>query len=91
MGVLPCVFRHGQSWQGLNLDGSEEISITGLSDLKPRLEVTMTIKRQDGASEETPLLVRLDTADEVAYYKNGGILHYVLRQLLKSGETAGNA
>ncbi len=91
MGVLPCVFRHGQSWQGLNLDGSEEVSITGLSDLRPRLEVTMTIKREDGTSEETPLLVRLDTADEVAYYKNGGILHYVLRQLLKSGETAGNA
>ena len=92
MGVLPCVFRNGASRTSLGIDGSEEISLTGLSGgLKPRMEATMTIRRADGTTEEAPVLVRLDTMDEVAYYMHGGILHYVLRQLLKGSEPAGRA
>jgi aconitate hydratase len=83
MGVLPCQFRDGQSAKTLNLDGSEVFDLTGLeSGLRPRQEVTLTIHRADGRQESVPVIVRIDTPIEVDYYRHGGILHYVLRQLV---------
>jgi aconitate hydratase len=82
MGVLPLVFKDGQNRKSLNLDGSEQVSLSGISDgISPRQDVTCTITRADGSTEEIQLLCRIDTADEVDYYKHGGILHYVLRRL----------
>ncbi|MGC2237843.1 MAG: aconitate hydratase AcnA, partial [Pyrinomonadaceae bacterium] len=84
MGVLPMQFKDGQSAQTLNLDGSETFDLTGLEigDIKPLQDVTLTINRADGTSEEATLTLRIDTPIEVEYYKGGGILQYVLRQLL---------
>jgi len=82
MGVLPLVFKDGQTRKSLKLDGTETISLSGISDgIKPRQDVSCTITRADGSSETISLLCRIDTADEVDYYKHGGILHYVLRRL----------
>ncbi len=85
MGVLALQFKEGESAQSYNLDGSETFDFTGLegSDIKPRQNVTMNINRADGTTEEAHLTLRIDTPIEVEYYKNGGILPYVLRQLLK--------
>jgi len=92
MGVLPLTFKEGVTRKSLGLDGSEEVTIRGLDrELRPRMIVEATIRRQDGSEEKVELLCRLDTADEVEYYRHGGILHYVLRQLLKQGEAAGSA
>jgi aconitate hydratase len=83
MGVLPCQFREGQSARTLSLDGSEVFDLTGLeSGLRPRQEVAMTIQRSDGRIETAPVIVRIDTPIEVDYYRHGGILPYVLRQLV---------
>jgi aconitate hydratase len=83
MGVLPCQFRDGQSAKTLNLDGSEVFDLTGLeSGLRPRQEVTLTIHWADGRQESVPVIVRIDTPIEVDYYRHGGILPYVLRQLV---------
>lgn len=86
MGVLPMQFKGGQSAQSLNLDGSETFDLTGLEgvDIKPLQDVTLTINRADGSSEEATLTLRIDTPIEVEYYKGGGILQYVLRQLLSN-------
>lgn len=82
MGVLPLVFKDGVSRKSLGLDGSEVFDIKGLVDgIKPRMDVPCTIKRADGTTEEIQLMCRIDTLDEVDYYRHGGILHYVLRQL----------
>jgi aconitate hydratase len=82
MGVLPCQFREGQSAKSLNLDGSEVFDLTGLeSGISPRQEITLTIHRSNGARDSVPVLVRIDTPIEVDYYRHGGILPYVLRQL----------
>lgn len=82
MGVLPLVFKDGQNRKSLNLDGTEQISLSGIADgITPRQDVSCTITRADGSTEEIQLLCRIDTADEVDYYKHGGILHYVLRRL----------
>ncbi|NEQ33473.1 MAG: aconitate hydratase AcnA [Leptolyngbya sp. SIO4C5] len=83
MGVLPLQFPTGTSRETLKLDGSETFDLTGLKDgIKPGMEVMLTVHRADGSSEQTTLLCRIDTDEEVEYYRNGGILHYVLRQLL---------
>jgi aconitate hydratase len=84
MGVLPLQFKDGQSAESLGLDGTETFDLEGLSgvDIKPRQDVLLRIHRQDGATEEVGLTLRIDTPIEVEYYKNGGILPYVLRQLL---------
>jgi aconitate hydratase len=84
MGVLALQFKEGESAQSYNLDGSETFDFTGLegSDIRPRQNVTMNINRADGTTEEAHLTLRIDTPIEVEYYKNGGILPYVLRQLL---------
>ncbi len=81
MGVLPFTFEPGTTWQSLNLTGEETVTIRGLSALKPRQIVDAAIKRADGTTAVIPLLCRVDTLDEIEYFKNGGILHYVLRNL----------
>ncbi|MCD9187621.1 MAG: aconitate hydratase [Pyrinomonadaceae bacterium] len=84
MGVLPLQFKDGQNAQTLNLDGTETFDLVGLEngDVKPRQDVTLKINRADGSSEDVSLTLRIDTPIEVEYYKGGGILPYVLRQLL---------
>lgn len=85
MGVLPLQFPEGVSKESLGLDGSETFSITGLSGgIQARMQVPLTITRADGSSETVNLLCRIDTANEVEYYRNGGILHYVLRNMAKA-------
>ncbi len=81
MGVLPLQFMEGTSGQTLNLDGTETFDITGIEELSPQMQATMTIHRADGSSEDVPVRVRIDTPIEVDYYLHGGILQYVLRQL----------
>jgi aconitate hydratase 1 len=81
MGVLPLVFEEGYSWLSLDLKGNETVTIHGLSDLKPRAKLTAVITSADGKVKEVPLLCRIDTLDELEYYRHGGILHYVLRNL----------
>jgi aconitate hydratase len=81
MGVLPLQFKDGQNRNSLHLDGSETWDITGLTDgISPGMDVNARVHRADGSSEDVVLLCRIDTGNEVAYYLNGGILHYVLRQ-----------
>jgi aconitate hydratase len=83
MGVLPLEFKAGTSAQSLKLDGSERFDFTGLANgITPRQDVTMTIKRKDGTTQEVPLTLRIDTPIEVDYYLHGGILPYVLRELI---------
>ncbi len=81
MGVLPLQFFDGASWEALGIDGTEQITIEGIADLTPRKRIDMLVKRADGTAREVPLLVRIDTEDELDYFRNGGILHYVLRRL----------
>jgi aconitate hydratase A / 2-methylisocitrate dehydratase len=82
MGVVPLVFEEGNSWQTIGLKGDETITIRGLSnDLKPRQRMIAEIVASDGGLKYLPLICRIDTLDELDYFKNGGILHYVLRQL----------
>ncbi len=84
MGVLPLEFTHGQSAESLGLDGTEVFSLPGLGEgLKPRQALELVIRRADGREERAPLLARIDTLIEVEYFRHGGILPYVLRQLLK--------
>lgn len=83
MGVLPLQFKEGSSAASLKLDGTETFDLSGLEgEIKPRQEVTLTINRADGTSDTTNLILRIDTPIEIEYYKNGGILPYVLRQLI---------
>jgi aconitate hydratase len=81
MGVLPLQFQEGTTRQTLGLDGSETFTITGIADIQPRQEVTVTITRADGSSEDIVTTCRIDTLDELEYFRNGGILQYVLRSL----------
>ena len=81
MGVVPLVFQNGQSWQSLGLTGAETVTIEGISDLSPRTILTANITAPDGSSQSVDLLCRIDTEDEMDYFRNGGILHYVLRNL----------
>jgi aconitate hydratase len=82
MGVLPLVFEEGNSWQSLGLKGNEQVTIRGVSaDLRPRQKLTAEIVMADGTLKHVPLICRIDTLDELEYFKNGGILQYVLRQL----------
>ncbi|WP_273217392.1 aconitate hydratase AcnA [Hyphomicrobium zavarzinii] len=81
MGIIPFVFEPGTTWQTLGLDGSETVTLKGLASLKPRQIVEAQITRKDGSKLAVPLVCRIDTLDEIEYYKNGGILQYVLRNL----------
>jgi aconitate hydratase len=83
MGILPLEFKGTTSAQTLKLDGSELFDFTGLAGgITPRQDVTMTIRRKDGTIENVPLTLRIDTPIEVDYYLHGGILPYVLRELV---------
>ncbi|MEW6128707.1 MAG: aconitate hydratase AcnA [Acidobacteriota bacterium] len=83
MGVLPCQFKEGVNAQSLNLDGTETFDLVGFEgDIKPQQDVTLRISRADGSTEEVALKLRVDTPIEVEYYRHGGILPYVLRQLI---------
>ena len=84
MGVLPLTFMEGTTRHTLKLDGSETLDIIGLDDLAPGKTMSLAIHRADGTVEHVPLKCRIDTLDEVAYYKHGGILHYVLREMAKA-------
>lgn len=83
MGVLPLQFQDGVSSKSLGLDGTEVYDLTGLDgDVTPRMEVKLVIHRADGSTEQVPVILRIDTPIEVDYYQHGGILPYVLRQLI---------
>ncbi len=85
MGVLPLQFKDGVSRQSLKLDGTELFDITGIAEgIKPRQDVKIAITRVDGSVETVTVTCRIDTLDEVEYYRHGGILQYVLRSMLKS-------
>lgn len=86
MGVLPLQFKDGDNRISLGLTGKETFDITGVDALKPRAELTMTVHMEDGSTKDVKLLCRIDTLDELEYYKNGGILHYVLRSLAQNKE-----
>jgi aconitate hydratase len=89
MGVLPLQFKEGTTRKTLGLHGSETFDLRGLaSGIKPRMDVTCRITRQDGGVQEVTLLCRIDTLDEVEYYRHGGILPFVLRNLAKSASAA---
>lgn len=79
MGVLPLLFEEGTTRQTLGLKGDETIDILGVETLKPRQKMMMRITRADGSHQDVPVLCRVDTQEEVEYYRNGGILPYVLR------------
>ncbi|MCM2348928.1 MAG: aconitate hydratase AcnA [Bacteriovoracaceae bacterium] len=81
MGVIPLQFTGGATRKSLNLDGTEEITIHGLADMKPKAQLNAEIKRKNGEVTKVVLHSRIDTANELEYYKNSGILHYVLRKL----------
>ncbi|WP_431303848.1 aconitate hydratase AcnA [Sediminicoccus sp. BL-A-41-H5] len=84
MGVLPLVFKEGENRQTLGLKGDEKVDILGIENLKPRMMLDVVITRADGSVVKTQVLCRVDTADEVEYYRNGGILNYVLREMAKA-------
>lgn len=84
MGVLPLEFKDGMTRKILKLDGTETFDITGIAaNLQPHMDVPVTITRKDGSEQKITVLCRIDTHNEVEYYKNGGILHYVLRNMMK--------
>ena len=83
MGVLPCQFKEGTDAATLELDGTETFALTGFAArLAPRMEAMLTIKRKSGAVDQVQVIVRIDTPIEVEYYQHGGILPFVLRQIL---------
>jgi len=83
MGVLPLQFKDGTTAQSLKLDGTETYDIVSLGpDLKPQQDLKLRITRKDGGVEDVPVRCRIDTPIEIDYYQHGGILPYVLRQLL---------
>jgi aconitate hydratase len=88
MGVLPLQFKEGTSAQTLRLDGTETYDVLGLGPgLRPQQDLTLKITRRDGAAEQVPVRCRIDTPIEIDYYQHGGILPYVLRQLLARSGT----
>ena len=84
MGVIPFEFTGGDSRKSLGLTGDETVSISGLDTIQPLQEVPCSITMADGSVKEITLKCRIDTAPEIEYIENGGVLHYVLRNLAKS-------
>jgi len=85
MGVLPLQFKAGQNAESLGLTGREELTIAGLAgDIRPRQDLTVEVRRPDGTAQSFTVTTRLDTPVEINYYRNGGILHTVLRKMLKA-------
>ena len=83
MGVLPLVFKEGEGWEELGLDGTEEYEILGIEDIAPGKELTVRAKKENGEIVEFKVKTRLDTVVDVEYFKNGGILPMVLRKIAK--------
>jgi aconitate hydratase len=83
MGVLPLEFKPGENREALGLSGHEVFDIDGIAALSPRREATVHAKTKDGSVKTFKVLIRVDTPEEVSYYKHGGILQYVLRQMLE--------
>jgi len=83
MGVLPLQFEEGVSWEGLSMKGDETVTITGVSELEPRASMTVEITFPDGTRKTAPVRARIDTENELEYFRHGGILHYVLRNLAR--------
>jgi aconitate hydratase len=86
MGVLPLEFHTGDGWEELGLTGTEKITIAGIEDLKPGQDLTVLATREDGTEITFQARARIDSAGELTYYRNGGILHYVLRNLASQSE-----
>lgn len=84
MGVIPLQFAEGLSWRALNLTGGETITINGVASLLPRQVVSVDVVYTDGAKRTFEAKVRIDTENELDYFQNGGILHYVLRELARA-------
>jgi aconitate hydratase len=83
MGVLPLQFKDGMDAASLGLKGDESFDLTGLENgITPQQDLTLVVRRADGSSQNVPLKLRLDTPIEIEYYRSGGILPYVLNQLL---------
>ena len=83
MGVLPLQFKGTDSAQTLGLTGEEMIDVTGIENgIRPQMDVKLVIHRKDGSIKEVPVLLRIDTPIEVDYYQHGGILPFVLREIL---------
>lgn len=82
MGVLPLQFKNNDNADTYGIKGDEQFDILGLDNIQPQQDVTLNIRRKDGSSQSVPLLCRIDTAIEVDYYRHGGILPYVLRELM---------
>jgi aconitate hydratase len=83
MGVLPLQFKGDTNVATLHLTGEEIFDFSGVDDnLKAQQDVTLIIRRKDGSTQQVPLLLRIDTPIEVDYYRHGGILPYVLRELV---------
>jgi len=92
MGVLPLQFLGNDSAQSLELKGDEQVDVLGLDDIRPQQELTLVVQRADGSRRDVKVKSRIDTAIEVDYYKHGGILPYVLRELMaKAGPAAAKA
>ncbi len=81
MGIVPFTFEDGTSWQTLGLKGDETVTIKGLSAVKPRQKMTAVITGAGGKTTSVPILCRIDTLEEIEYFRNGGILQFVLRNL----------
>jgi aconitate hydratase len=87
MGILPLQFEEGQNYQSIGLSGFEVFDIEGIAEeLQPRKKLTVTALSKDGSKKNFSVLCRIDTPNEVDYYKHDGILHYVLRSLLKQDQ-----
>ncbi len=84
MGVIPFTFKDGDTWSNLGITGAETVTIRDLKEIQPRVETTAEITMADGTKKEISILCRIDTLDELEYVRNGGILHYVLRNLAQA-------
>ncbi|WP_420339423.1 aconitate hydratase AcnA [Roseibium sp.] len=82
MGVVPLTFKEGESWQSHNITGKESVTIKGIADIQPRQTMDVEVTYEDGTTKTIECLCRVDTEDELEYIKAGGILHYVLRNLV---------
>jgi len=84
MGVIPLIFKNNQNWQSLNLQGDEQVDILNLNNnIKPKQNIDCIITKSDGSKINLELICGLDTINEVEYYKNGGILQFVINQIIK--------
>ena len=88
MGVLPLQFKGNDSWESLGIKGDEEIDVIGMDNIRPQQDVTLVVRGKDGSRREIKVLCRIDTPIEIDYYHHGGIMPYVLRELLASAGPA---